>query len=258
MQAIAGELACSETAFVCAATRPGATHRVRFFTPAREVAVCGHATVATFFTLASRGLVVSEAVMECKAGDLPILVERDRDGKATRVTMTQTKASFADAPFRGVVSQSVNLPPDAIAPKPPPGLVHVGEWIAILPVTGVDVLAHCAPQPQRIGALGGSRAVDGIYVVALDAEVGPVARARARFFGAGGLGIVEDPATGIAAGSLAAWLSRHGRLAVGDDLVIEQGVECRRPSTIVARLAADGRPQVSGSAVIAFETTLDV
>jgi trans-2,3-dihydro-3-hydroxyanthranilate isomerase len=258
MQAIASELGCSETAFVLRPTRPGATHRVRFFAPAREVPVCGHATVATFFTLATRGEVSTSAVMECAAGDLPVEIERGADGEPSRVTMTQSKASFADAPFRGVVSQSVNLPPDVVAPKPAPGLVNVGEWVAILPVTDPSVLAHCVPQPPRIGALGGTRKAVGIYVVALDAEAGPVARVRARFFGGAGLVIVEDPATGVAAGALGAWLVKHARLAAGDELVVEQGVERLRPSTLAVRVGADGRPRVTGRAVIAFETKLDV
>jgi trans-2,3-dihydro-3-hydroxyanthranilate isomerase len=258
MLAVARELGASHTAFLTAPTQPGATHRVRFFTAAREVAISGHAAIAAFFVLAVLGLVERDAAMECKAGQMPVVVERDPAGRPARLTLTLGKATFADAPLRGVVSQSVNLPPDVIAAKPSPGLVGLGSWTAILPVTDVDVLAHCTPFPQRIGSLGGTRGVEGIYVVALGSEAGPVSRVRARFFGAAGLGIAEDAATGVAAGALAAWLAKLGRLAIGDDLLVEQGVECGRPSTITARAGAEGRPQVGGAAVLAFETKLDV
>ncbi len=50
-----------------------------------------------------------------------------------------------------------------------------------------------------------------------------------------GEGIGEDPATGAAAGPLAVHLARHGRIAFGDEIVIEQGVEIGRPSTLHAR-----------------------
>ena len=50
-----------------------------------------------------------------------------------------------------------------------------------------------------------------------------------------GEGIAEDPATGAAAGPLAVHLARHGRIAFGDEIVIEQGVEIGRPSTLHAR-----------------------
>jgi predicted PhzF superfamily epimerase YddE/YHI9 len=55
-----------------------------------------------------------------------------------------------------------------------------------------------------------------------------------------GEGIAEDPATGAAAGPLAVHLARHGRIAFGDEIVIEQGVEIGRPSTLHA--CASSRP----------------
>ncbi len=256
MQSIAREMNCSETAFVTAPTRPGATHRVRFFTPAREVKLCGHATIATFHVLAERRELPGNVVMECGAGEVPIEVLRE--GGRTRITMTQGKASFVDAPFRGVVSQSVGLPPDVVSPKPPPQLVSTAVWIAILPVLAVDVLSKCAPVAAKIRALGGARAVDGVYVVALGSEMGPIHEVRSRFFGAEGLGIVEDPATGVAAGALGAWLVKHARLGHGEALVVEQGVECGRASTLHVTVPEGGHPRVSGTAVTAFQTTIDV
>jgi trans-2,3-dihydro-3-hydroxyanthranilate isomerase len=69
-----------------------------------------------------------------------------------------------------------------------------------------------------------------------------------------GCGVVEDPATGSAAGPLAVHLARHGRIGFGDEIEISQGAEIGRPSTLYAR--ADGsadeleRVEVGGSAVI--------
>jgi trans-2,3-dihydro-3-hydroxyanthranilate isomerase len=68
------------------------------------------------------------------------------------------------------------------------------------------------------------------------------------------LGMPEDPATGSAAGPLAIHLARHGRIAFGDEIVISQGAELGRPSTLYAR--ADGsaerieRVVVGGSAKV--------
>jgi trans-2,3-dihydro-3-hydroxyanthranilate isomerase len=67
-------------------------------------------------------------------------------------------------------------------------------------------------------------------------------------------GVAEDPATGSAAGPLAIHLSRHGRIAFGDEIEISQGEELKRPSKLYAR--AEGsrdrveRVEVGGSAVI--------
>src|SRR5438046_5822606 len=78
-------------------------------------------------------------------------------------------------------------------------------------------------------------------------------RWKTRMF-APGEGVPEDPATGSAAGPLAVHLSRHGRIAFGQEIEIRQGAEVGRPSLLRAR--ADGtaerleRVEVSGAAVI--------
>ena len=78
-------------------------------------------------------------------------------------------------------------------------------------------------------------------------------RVKTRMFGPG-LGVVEDPATGSAAGPLAVHLARHGRTEFGQSIVIRQGVEVGRPSVLHAR--ADGsaanveRVVVGGGAVV--------
>ena len=69
-----------------------------------------------------------------------------------------------------------------------------------------------------------------------------------------GSGVAEDPGTGSAAGPLAVHLARHGAIAFGDEIEIEQGAEIGRPCTLYAR--ADGtadaieRVEVGGSAVV--------
>lgn len=54
MQAVAAEISLSETCFV-AATADGATYDLRWFTPTREVTLCGHGTLAAAHALWSSG-----------------------------------------------------------------------------------------------------------------------------------------------------------------------------------------------------------
>jgi trans-2,3-dihydro-3-hydroxyanthranilate isomerase len=63
-------------------------------------------------------------------------------------------------------------------------------------------------------------------------------------------GVDEDPATGSAAGPLALHLARHGRIAFGDEIVIRQGVEIGRPSTLHAVARSPEEIEVGGSAVV--------
>ena len=74
MRLIAAELKHSETAFV----RPRADGSVdlRYFTPAGEVELCGHATIAGFALLRRLGLLADgRHVAHTKAGDLQISVD---------------------------------------------------------------------------------------------------------------------------------------------------------------------------------------
>jgi trans-2,3-dihydro-3-hydroxyanthranilate isomerase len=90
--------------------------------------------------------------------------------------------------------------------------------------------------------------VVGVYCYA-----GEGRRWKSRMF-APGSGVAEDPGTGSAAGPLAVHLARHGAIAFGDEIEIEQGVEVGRPCTLFAR--ADGladqieRVEVGGAAVV--------
>jgi predicted PhzF superfamily epimerase YddE/YHI9 len=62
--------------------------------------------------------------------------------------------------------------------------------------------------------------------------------AHARFFNPT-VGIVEDSATGTAAGPLACQLVRHGIVKEGSPITIEQGYEMRRPSLLRLEVHGD-------------------
>ncbi len=73
--------------------------------------------------------------------------------------------------------------------------------------------------------------------------------------------LYEDAATGSAAGSLGAYLVRHGKLSPGHTLSILQGSEMGRPSHIEVEVTQGGKklvPRVSGAAVKVFEGTIRV
>jgi trans-2,3-dihydro-3-hydroxyanthranilate isomerase len=68
--------------------------------------------------------------------------------------------------------------------------------------------------------------------------------------------LYEDAATGSAAGSLGAYLVKHGLIGPGHALHVAQGVEMGRPSQIEVEVSQNGRkltPRVSGAAVKVFE-----
>ena len=76
MQKIAKEMNLSETAFV--QQLDDNLFKVRFFTPICEVDLCGHATIATFYTMAKKGYIkaiedgIKRAKLETNTGTFPI------------------------------------------------------------------------------------------------------------------------------------------------------------------------------------------
>ena len=119
------------------------------------------------------------------------------------------------------------------------GPVHV-----YLTLSSAEEVAALRPDMNALAALGE-------YGVSCFA--GADGHVKTRMFGPA-LGVPEDPATGSAAGPLALHLARHGRTEFGRQLVIEQGVEIGRPSTLYARVEGSAerveRILVGGAAVL--------
>ena len=237
MQRIAREMNLSETVFVLP-PEAGGDHRIRIFTPFSELPFAGHPTLGTAYVLGSDS--DADAVsLETGVGTVEVRLAR-AGGRITSGRMTQPiptwepyeHASDVLAALGGVASV---LPVEAYRNGPE----HV--YVAL---DSEEAVAGLRPD---LGAL--ARLLDvGVYCFA-----GSGRRWRARMFAPGG-GIPEDPATGSAAGPLAVHLARHGRIALGDEIEIRQGVEMGRPSTLHARAVGQGewieRVEVAGSAVV--------
>jgi trans-2,3-dihydro-3-hydroxyanthranilate isomerase len=90
-------------------------------------------------------------------------------------------------------------------------------------------------------------------IVGVNCFAGSGLRWKTRMF-APGDGVPEDPATGSAAGPLGVHLARHGRIPFGEQIVISQGAEIGRPSTLYVTVDGSGdridRVECGGSAVV--------
>jgi trans-2,3-dihydro-3-hydroxyanthranilate isomerase len=137
-------------------------------------------------------------------------------------------------------------------------LAAVGVARSELPVEVYDNgLRHAyvtLPGERDVAALQPDlNALAGVELVGVNVFAGAGTRWKTRMF-APGAGVAEDPATGSAAGPLACHLARHGRIAWGQEIEIEQGVELGRPSRLVARANGSGAGiesvEVGGSAVV--------
>ncbi len=239
MQSLAREMNFSETVFVLPATTDEADVRIRIFTPAVELPFAGHPTLGSAFVL---GGPLQKIVIRLETGAGIVPVELEREGP---------KIVF------GRMEQPV--PVWEGVPDPAPILAALGSERSGLPVERYDLgPGHVYVELGSPGAVQGLSPDIGALAAATQDGVNCFAhvegnRWKTRMF-APNHGVVEDPATGSAAGPLAIHLARHGRIRFGDEIEISQGAEIDRPSTLYATAEGEGdridRVEVGGSAVL--------
>lgn len=119
----------------------------------------------------------------------------------------------------------------------PAQVVSTGAGHLMVPVRTRAAIARAHPDGQRLAKLLKTVGEEGCYLFCLD-PVLPSSVAHARFFNPT-VGIVEDSATGTAAGSLACQLVRHEIIKDGATMTIEQGYEMKRPSLLRVEVHGD-------------------
>jgi trans-2,3-dihydro-3-hydroxyanthranilate isomerase len=238
LQPLARELNLSETVFVYPAEGDGHA-RIRIFTPAAELPFAGHPVLGTAFVLAG-ALQLQEIKLETGVGVVPIRLERDGPqitfGWMSQPVPDVEPYSETSALFDALGVERSELPVE---------LYDNGLRFVYVALASEDDVAALAPDFGRLGRLPA--------VLGFNCFAGSGTRWKTRMFAPGG-GVAEDPATGSAAGPLAVHLSRHGKVGLGDEIVISQGAEIARPSTLHARVDGSGgqveRVEVGGSAVV--------
>jgi PhzF family phenazine biosynthesis protein len=180
MQALAAENNQAETAFLLKSADP-ARFGLRWFTPALEVPLCGHATLASGHALfAELGIDRPSITFETLSG--PLLVSRAGAGYEMDFP--------ADPPVR--IDAPAGL---AEALGVTPSEVWSGQYLLAVLSSEAEVRA-LTPRLDQIETMGGiaARGVGNVGVSAL-ADPGAPYDVVSRFF-APGSGIPEDPATG--------------------------------------------------------------
>lgn len=223
MQALARHLGFSETAFV-GPLEHGA-RRVRFFTPTAEVALCGHATIASWHRLAELGW-IEDGEHHMLTGAGPQLVRVDRG----LVAMTQNPPQFGPLVEPAQVAAVLGLQIDDLGE--PAQVASTGLHKIFAFVRDAATLARVQPHLAGIDALSRSVGAIGIYVLSLDAPAGVTALAR-NF--APVVGITEDSATGTSAAATACLLHHRG-LLMGTRALIHQGDAIGQPSALEVEL----------------------
>lgn len=238
MQRIAAEMRCSETAFVM--TSDAADLQVRFFSPTREVDLCGHATIATFHVLAATTDLPQRLMMETHAGILPVELR----GRA--VYMQQASPRFRSVDIdAAAIANALDIDEAAIADLPLEA-ASTGLWSLNVPLVSRAVMERLHPDIDAIEDICTACDVGALFTFTFD-TVSEENLVHGRCF-APCYGIDEDPVTGTANGALGTYLRRHDLLEAMR-YTAEQGYELGRPGIVHVDVSGS-EVWVGGSAVI--------
>lgn len=222
MQSIACELGIAETAFLVPGDEP-ATFGLRWFSPATEIDLCGHATLASAHALRQWGTVDGETPLtfHTKSGALHAVFDGDR--------------VVLDFPADPVAAAAL---PDSLQAEWPGSVEHSGRtsFFTFVVLASAEEVRTYEPDLDAIRASGDK-------ALLLTAAAAPASGADyvLRVFGPN-VGIPEDPATGSAQCSAGPyWAAELGR----SDLVVRQ--LSRRGATLYVRPEGE-RVRIGGHA----------
>ncbi|HEX4163278.1 MAG TPA: PhzF family phenazine biosynthesis protein [Acidimicrobiales bacterium] len=178
MQAIACELGIAETAFLVPDGGP-TTFALRWFSPATEIDLCGHATLASAHALRQWGTVDGTAPLTFHTKSGPLHASFDDD----RVVLDFPADPIAAAPL-----------PDCLQSQWPGTVLHSGRtaFFTFVALSSSEAVRAYDPDLGAIAATG-----DKALLLTAAADPASGADYVLRVFGPN-VGIPEDPATGSA------------------------------------------------------------
>lgn len=251
MRQIAAEFKHSETAFVT--LEADNSVKIRYFTPAGEVDLCGHATIASFALLRKLGLIGDgDRLARTRSGDLNIGVLGDTvwmDMAPPRLLRTLTESEAAE------IYAAYGLSPADCPACFPARIITTGLADIMLPVRDHDVLMGAVQNEAAVTELSRRYDCVGVHMfcpgdrtcTAWCSNFAPL------------YDIPEECATGTSNGALTYYLYLQGLVRPGAENVFLQGEHMGRPSEIRSRLTASGDDvliRVGGRAVMSMACDL--
>ncbi len=237
MQSIAKEMNLSETTFICprdAEIERERGVRVRIFTVQEELPFAGHPTLGTAFALRGDSG-AKEIALELNVGKVPVRFE-ETPGQPAFGEMTQIEPVFGIQHDREAVARATGLSVEEFDSSLPIETVSTGIPYTVVPLKTLPGIQKLRVDLSRADDYMAKTGGKFFYFVSRE-TVDPAARLHARMLFYNG----EDPATGSAAGCAAAWMVAHGVARPDEHVLIEQGIEMKRPSRIFVRASQENK-----------------
>jgi len=228
MLAVAREMNLSETAFV--RQSEAADFGVRFFTPAEEIPLAGHPTIATVHALVEIGLLLAStplthATLELIVGIISVEIYTSC-GIVQRIVMEQQKPQFLATYQPERVMPVFGLEAGDALPNTPIQTVSTGTPQLMAPLRSLDALRRARVNFEAYDKFRDESDFFSPHLFCLQG-VTPRGRVYARHFGSPP-DLMEDPFTGSATGGMGAYLWYYG-LIDEPTFIAEQGHWMGRP-----------------------------
>jgi PhzF family phenazine biosynthesis protein len=202
------------------------SYSARVFDLFEELDFAGHPVLGAACALHMISGLPDEQVwsFELKARTVAIRTRR-RKVTGYAATLDQGAPAFLGAPERShyrEIAKWFGLAGSDLHETLPMEVVSTGLRYLIIPLCG-DAIARARVRPSDLGNRLERLCAQFAYLLDIDAIEGRTWNND---------GIIEDVATGSAAGCVAAYLRRHGRLGEGEAAILRQGRFTGRPSEI--------------------------
>ncbi len=240
MLEIAADVGYSETVF---AVPTGADFRVRYFSPAREIPFCGHATIALGVLLGDH-IAPGRYRLNTAAGMVPVTVAAAVGGFVATLTSVEPHSESAPDGLVAAALRSLGWSADELDGELVPAVAYAGAKHLIIAVAERSHLANVSYDFESMKALMLEADLTTVNLVWRES---PTVYHSRNLFPVGG--VVEDPATGAAAAALGGHLRALGLIESPSAFTIHQGVDMGRPSRIEVHVPSTGGIDVTGSAV---------
>lgn len=262
MQKIARELNNSETAFIFSSSTDAYDVEVRFFTPTKEVPICGHATIAAHYARAiENNMGTTRVYQKTGAGILPVDILKDKDDY--QIVMTQGKIEFGRVMTGDTLDSiliALELRHEDLLEDYPVQIVSTGHSKVLIGIKSGEKLNRLQPDSSCLAKISQSIQCNGYYV--FTADPGSNILVHGRMF-APAIGIVEDPVTGNANGPLGAYLVHYKKVIhTGSPFTFRamQGEAVHRAGTMDVQVTIKNEEpcevKISGNAIIVFQSEI--
>lgn len=264
MQQIAREVNHSETAFIFSSPTDAYDVEVRFFTPAKEVPICGHATIAAHYARAlERNMESTRVYQKTGAGILPVDILKSKNGY--QIVMTQAEIEYGEI-LSGTTLASVlsalSLHTDDLLDDYPVQIVSTGHSKVMIGIKSREMLNHLTPNSGHLSDLSHEIQCNGYYVFTIEPDSDILVHGR---MFAPAIGITEDPVTGNANGPLGAYLVHYKKVkTTGSQFTfrVMQGEAIHRAGTMEVQVnLLKGEPsevRIFGNAIVVFQSEISL